>query len=238
MRAAFRFMGWLRLLPGLALLLTMVLSASGQGTFTYQRYYTDSPDPNFPWDYEGRRVMSLFPTSMTIDINQDGTADYLIGTGGAQSTRGFYIYGLQQANRVWSYRTGESRYAIALNAGESISLQTSPVYSWEEPVEISGTIIGSAFTVEVDIFTIGFFTGIPSAYSGLQMQVNGQTHYGWVRVGSPIGLNGGWVYDSVFNTTPGQSLFAGQGAVPEPSISVLLAIGILTLTIQHRRKSL
>ncbi len=103
---------------------------------------------------------------MTIDLNQDGTPDYLIGTGGAQSTSGFYIYGLQQANKVWAEQIGMSQYAFALNSGEAIGPDASGVYDWLEPQIIGGQTYGPAFTVEVDIFTIGYFTGVESAYCG------------------------------------------------------------------------
>jgi hypothetical protein len=68
------------------------------------------------------------------------------------------------------------------------------------------------------------------------MVVNGELHYGWVRVGSPIGLNGGWVYDSVFNSTPGESLFAGAGMVPEPSTWSFLTVGGLILFVARKRR--
>jgi hypothetical protein len=228
-------MGWPRLMPALALAWTMALSASGQGTLIYQRYSTANPDPNFPWDFEGQRVLSLYPASMTIDLNQDGVADYLIGTGGGQSTSGFYIYGLQQANKVWGHQIVVSQYAVALASGDFIGADGSSVYDWFEPQVLNGQTYGPAFTVEVDIFTIGYFTGVPSAYCGLQMQVGGQTHYGWVRVGSPIGLNGGWVYDSVFNSTPGASLLAGDGRVPEPSPLALSTMAGIALLVFRRR---
>jgi hypothetical protein len=210
----------------------------GQGTLVYQRYCTPNPDPNFPWDYEGRRVLSLYPTSMTIDINQDGTPDYLIGTGGAQSTSGFYIYGLQQANKVWGASPFDSQWAVALTAGEVIGDDGHPSHDWFEPTyHPGGAVGGPIFTASVgDLGPLGFYTGVESAYCGLQMEVNGETHYGWVRVGSPIGLNGGWVYDSVFNNNPGESLLAGAGMVPEPSTVTLILLGGGVILLRGKRK--
>jgi hypothetical protein len=71
----------------------------------------------------------------------------------------------------------------------------------------------------------GYFTGVESAYIGLQFQDAGQT-YGWARAGAPvIGINGGWVYDYAYETTPNTPIFAGQRAVPEPSAWPLLILG-------------
>jgi hypothetical protein len=174
---------------------------------------------------------------MTIDINQDGTPDYLIGTGGAQSTSGFYIYGLQQANKVWGARPFDSQWAVALSTGEAIGDDSHPLHDWFEPTYYPGGAVGGPiFTASVgDLGPLGFYTGVPSAYCGLQMELNGEIHYGWVRVGSPIGLNGGWVYDSVYNSNPGESLLAGAGMVPEPSTMALIILGGGVLWLKRKR---
>jgi hypothetical protein len=74
------------------------------------------------------------------------------------------------------------------------------------------------------------------AYMGIEFQRGGNTHYGWVLLQvaaeAPIVGIESWAWE----TRAGDSI--SSGAVPEPSISVLLAIGIFALTIQHRRKSL
>ena len=63
----------------------------------------------------------------------------------------------------------------------------------------------------------GYFTGLESAYLGLCFQQNGQTYYGWVRLGVPYaGLNSCWLYDYAYSTTPDTPIVAGMG-VPDPS---------------------
>lgn len=232
-----QFAGWLRYLSGSAVFL-LTFCAHGQGTFLYQRYYTTNPDPDFPWDYQGQRVLMFGPTSMTIDLNQDGAADYWIGTDGAQGGRGFIIYGLSSDNRVMSLRPFDSVWAVALQEGDLISESLTGGRYWSDPNYLGDLPQGSLFTASVNIGSLGFYTGLESAYCGLQMEVDGQIHYGWVRVGNPIGgINGGWVYDSVYNSTPGESLFAGAGAVPEPSTFALCGVGITMLLLWQRRKT-
>jgi hypothetical protein len=236
MSGLFNTKGWLRRLAGPASLCMLCLRAAAQGSFIYQHYYTANPDPNFPWDYEGQRVLMFGPVSMTIDLNQDGTADYLIGTDGAQGGRGFFIHGLADENRVMSDRPFDTTFAIALQGGETIG-GTLPVgIYWSDPNVLNGTPLGSVFTASANIGSLGYYTGVESAYCGLQMQVDGQIHYGWVRVGNPIaGINGGWVYDSVFNNTPGQSLLAGSG-VPEPTTVSLAILAGLILCAKRRHR--
>jgi hypothetical protein len=219
----------------MAFLLASAAAVLGQGTLLYQRYYTPNPDPNFPWDFEGQRVLSFGPTSTTIDLNQDGVADYWIGTDGAQGGRGFIIHGLSLQNKVLSLKPFDSVWALALQDGELISEVTANGRYWNDPNYLGDQPQGSLFTASVNIGSLGFYTGVPSAYCGLQMQVGGQTHYGWVRVGAPLGgINGGWVYDSVFNSTPGASLLAGDGRVPEPSPTSLLCLTALLMLFSGR----
>lgn len=63
----------------------------------------------------------------------------------------------------------------------------------------------------------GYFTGLESAYLGLRFQQNGQTYYGWARLGVPYaGLNSCWLYDYAYSTIPDTPIVAGMG-VPDPS---------------------
>jgi hypothetical protein len=65
--------------------------------------------------------------------------------------------------------------------------------------------------MENPFLSVGYFTGLESAYMGFSFQQAGQTYYGWVRVGCPIsGLNVGWVYDYAYETAPNTSILAGQ----------------------------
>jgi hypothetical protein len=83
---------------------------------------------------------------------------------------------------------------------------------------IDGGIIGQP------PLTVGYFTGLESAYLGFRFQQNSETYYGWARVGCPIPeLNVGWVYDYAYETTPNTLIMAGE--VPEPSTVALILIG-------------
>jgi hypothetical protein len=50
--------------------------------------------------------------------------------------------------------------------------------------------------------------------------LNGETHYGWVRVGAPLAFfNGGWLYDYAYETRPDTPIVAGAKPVPVPLAS-------------------
>ena len=80
----------------------------------------------------------------------------------------------------------------------------------------------------------GRFVG-QHAYMGLEFDIEGATHYGWIdlRVASdnPYAVIYGWGYE----TDSGVSILAGAGAVPEPSTAMLLMGGLLTIGCTLRR---
>ena len=155
------------------------------------------------------RLNGLYPQSYNLDFNSDGTAEFVIYASGPLSTRGFTMWGLGQ-NRVWSYHPTESWFTVAMNAGETIGpSMTSPWYEWYQTEYFpSGEPRGSTFCSCVgEIGCLGFYAGLDSAYAGLEFQLDGQTHYGWLRLGAPIPeLNGGWIYEYAYDTRPGATI--------------------------------
>ncbi len=90
--------------------------------------------------------------------------------------------------------------------------------NWPQPGWIQFSSSDGLFTASTGIGVIegpsqsvGYFTGLQSAYAGFQFEQSGETHYGWMRIGCPIaGLNVGWIYDYAYGTRPGMPIAAGQ----------------------------
>ncbi|OQC73822.1 MAG: hypothetical protein BWX45_00274 [Deltaproteobacteria bacterium ADurb.Bin002] len=221
---------WL-VLPALWML---ALSAAAQGTIVHTQLSTPNPDPNFPWDFEGLRLLSAFdPVYYEMDINGDGTTEFTFVSANA-SSGGFAILAGSD-NAVMSSRSLDSAFAVPLAAASVIGLDPSP-YEWTRHGSPSdGLPFGSVLTACVNFGCVGLFTGVESGYAGLQFQIDGQTHYGWVRVGAPLaGLNGGWIYEYAYDTQPGVPILAG--AVPEPSTWALMVGGGVLMLCCFRRK--
>lgn len=72
------------------------------------------------------------------------------------------------------------------------------------------------------------------AYMGVEFDIEGATHYGWIDLYvaeyGPYAEIYGWAYE----TQPGVSILAG--AVPEPSTVLLMAAGSLALLYSRARK--
>lgn len=103
-----------------------------------------------------------------------------------------------------------------LNPGESIGPAVELPLSWENPGEGRLGPIGLAFTSCMNIGCLGLFTG-QNAYMGVEFQIDGQLHYGWVRVDCSLaGVNGGWVTEYAYETRPGVPIKAGAKPVVVP----------------------
>ena len=84
----------------------------------------------------------------------------------------------------------------------------------------------------------GFPNG--NGFIGVQFQINGQTHFGWVGFDASTGPTFGadvHVWGYAYDTVPNQPILTGQGA-PEPGSGslVALALGSLGIGLWRRRK--
>ncbi len=80
---------------------------------------------------------------------------------------------------------------------------------------------------------LGQFAYGVTAYGGLRFEINGNTHYGWVRLRDlNLGaLGGGFVQEYAYETEPDTPI----RIIPEPSVVGLLGTGALLLFIERRR---
>lgn len=228
--------GWRGLSLASALVLVAALTVFSQGTIVYNRMPLNIVPPQLPWDAEGyRAIPALGPGdagSVAVDINQDGQDDYLFTWGmdfgmrclGDNKAAGYFL-------TPW-----EGPRARALPASAVIGPSMSPVAWIGNQDSPYGFGLSSWRDIgDPDFMGIGEFAGVESAYAGLQLQINGNTHCGWIRLGAPLPfMNGGWIYDYAYETCPDTPILAG--AIPEPSTWALL-VGGGVFMVWFRRKT-
>jgi hypothetical protein len=103
-----------------------------------------------------------------------------------------------------------------LGPGEIIGTVVEPPLSWENPGEGRLGPIGLCFTSCMNVGCLGLFT-CQNAYMGVEFEIGGRPHYGWVRVDCSLGgVNGGLVTEYAYETRPGVPIKAGAKPVVVP----------------------
>jgi len=142
-----------------------------------------------------------------LDLNQDGTVDFLIQQ---------WNYGNWASNNqlladaaIGNAVQGSRHFAAALLAGEFIG-PTQKFISGDSNGEVMLSI--THFTTGGTSYVHGFWANVRNRYLGLQFQINGQTHYGWARLNVhrsqfhfAVTLTG-----YAYETTPNTGIKAGQ----------------------------
>lgn len=202
----------------LGVALALASAGHGQGTIAYLRPDTPisfGPVPGFE--------------SRTLDLNYDGLDDFVF-----ESLMSSTILPLR-GNRILmrpELPPDLGGYVQPLTAGSVISPESAQNgLVWFDG---SGPVAGATLSACAWPFgCVGPWLG-QTAYAGVELQFNGQTHYGWLRISHFEFSNGGALIDWAYETRPGVPILAG--AVPEPSTWVLLVGGgVLIVCLKRKR---
>jgi len=204
-------------LPALAAALLGSFCAHAQVTnqgIVYGHFPVTPPPPPggfvFPWDTQGWQLAAFYPASVSYNfVINDQLAYTFIAYGGiavnpASASNALVAVGIDYLG---------ASAAIPLTTGQVIGPDAAG-FNW-----ISDRWGGSLLTATRDgatigepPLTIGYFTGLESAYLGLRFQQNCQTYYGWVRLGTPLaGLDIAWLFEYAYETRPDTAILAGAG---------------------------
>ena len=175
--------------------------------------------PEQPFYYSDTLILQ----SHNIDINNDHIADFNLF-----SPNGIGIH-LDPLNNS-SILTDKNGYIYSLAQGSTISSDMNPVFVWQAPNSPDGspTIVAS-----VDIGSVGYFKDSTDAYAGIQLEIEGQLHYGWMHIKNQFS-NIGEISDWAYENNPNTPILAGS--IPEPSSIALFAVGAAAMSLWIKRK--
>lgn len=171
-------------------------------------------------------VNETVTSSFLIDIDGDGVNDYNIGinTWSSTSTSNsitytyysgfFYINPLVGSNELLS--TGGS-YLVALSSSETVSSGLSIWNYNSNNLNLGYTYYGSVYNSN--------FIGQGDKFIGVKFDIDGNTHYGWIRVNVESGLGNSQitVVDWAYEQTPDASIMTGDTGTPPQVTGISIA---------------
>jgi hypothetical protein len=126
----------------------------------------------------------------TLDINNDGTADYLFEWEGLG-----HIFSLFVRPRSSNFVVVYSGWAAPLPAGVTVGPgQASKLKHRPANMEVVAAALSSGTNY------IGPWVNAQNMYLGLEITINGQHHYGWARISMPVNAPAtitGYAYETV-----------------------------------------
>ncbi len=193
--------------------------------------YTDIPDQGL--------FGVMGDVFLGVDFNRDNTTDVIFRSNFSPGS-GFVVLP-QDDHKVFSTPIPNppdiNTFAIDFNNGAEIgsSVLGNELILLGQRFAITGREIGQGLlgcVVFSELVCLGQFDtfeaqsgGDPTDFVGIELEFDGNTHFGYVEILSS-GFNGGTVVSFAYETEPNTPILAG--AIPEPSSLLLASLGLLT----------
>lgn len=154
---------------------------------------------------------SLVSSQYELDLNNDGTPEFLIEKildGGIDVVQ---VSGISNQDSVAGFYVGfptELPYPYALSSATIIGSQTHLV---------EGGVMGGNHPLIMDdaVWPEGI-----NRYLGLRFSINGEAHYGWVKIKISVDYVAFTVLEYAYNATAGEPINSGVTSVEEPLSSI------------------
>jgi hypothetical protein len=157
--------------------------------------------------------IQIVPGSMmTIDLNNDGLADFQFSNQTKHSTYGYRRYGTLkilpagQSNAIWGAGGSASALGSGVTIGSGGKFQPSHQFMGRAIYRISRSAYYGNYR------SSGAWKQTSRNYLGFKFTVNGEVHYGWARVNAAatnVGMYAA-VSEYAYETIPNKSIRTGQ----------------------------
>jgi len=189
--------------------------------------YYNVADFGIPWGGGGSVV------AIPVDIDSNGADDFYFRSTATQVD--IIPFGNNTVYSIAALPPDQGGLATAVGSGQLIGESIDP-FVWlaleVNPSRDVGSTLLHCVDLRPGLACTGEFRFI-EAYIGLQFESEGGNHFGWLRFDSTtaFGFPGGTVRDWAYESEFGGPIRAG--AIPEPSVAGLLALGGLIVSVMR-----
>ncbi len=181
----------------------------------------------------------FFGSYHPVDIDSNGTTDFTFAY--AVSSVGLRTEAYNRAVMTLDPPPNIGGPAFQISMGYSIGSTLVPT-DFDDPMWSSSDFLGgfvsvgeSAYMGIVQVLS----TGSSSSFNGrgaigIEFEGPDGIHYGYLDIDAGPGYAGITLYGWAYESQPGVPIFAGQ--VPEPSSSIFIGVGTVSLLLRRRRK--
>jgi hypothetical protein len=117
----------------------------------------------------------------------------------------------------------DNRIIVAPNGYDALAMDAGSLIDGNAPSNGQWTDLSAYFNGYYLDQTYGQFYNL-NAFVGVEFEIEGETHYGWVQFDNPNPIYGGYVTGFAYETEPNTAIEAG--AIPEPSTIGLFIMGL------------
>jgi hypothetical protein len=100
--------------------------------------------------------------------------------------------------------------------------------------QVDSAGIGGQVGIDNQIYTVGYFVGLPVAYIGFDLVKGGTNYYGWMEVQNPLPVVSGQIVQWAYATTPNTPIVAGAGLLVPVAPAQIVRPGNLRLKWQSQ----
>lgn len=164
-------------------------------------------------------VVSIFtgPGSMDIDLDNDGNVDfqirhdvsYSIYTSTSSSTTYTYFLAYRYAN-IFKVASGAEVFGVNTSQVDTLPTDEELIDTDVFNVQNNNYNLASYYSGSFGTGSWGPLPGEGDRYVGVRFMIGTDTHYGWIRLNVPAGVNQVNVLEYAYETQPGVGIHGGD----------------------------
>jgi hypothetical protein len=166
--------------------------------------------------YTAANEVLTYPAGIQIDLNHDGTPDFVLGYGFITHIEALVVKPTVAGNAVRGAGGAANAgfFGVPVGPGEKFVINTSTFYGYG--------VFMAGFTMYTQTASFGPWAKATNRYLGFKFMIGGVVHYGWARITvGDLSKAGSIVLTGyAYETTPNTTIVEGHLSGPEKTVEL------------------